>query len=111
MIAIPVLRPPELHSNWLNCEPVPFCSPTVAESPMLFSVPYTKSITFDVSCSRISKLAVDAGVPKYTALHSMLKIRFGALPETDVYMPHVPPEKDAQPAPVSVRRSSQNGAT
>ena len=81
---MPSLMPPVLHSNWLNCEPVPFCSPTVAESPVLFIVPYTKSITFDVSCSRISMFAVDAGVAKYTVLHSMLKIRFGALPLTDV---------------------------
>ncbi len=40
-------------------------------------------------------------VPKYIALHSILKIRFGAAPVTDVKTPFVPP---------SVRRSSQNGA-
>ncbi len=39
-------------------------------------------------------------VPKYIALHSILKIRFGHTPLTDVKMPFVPP---------SVRRSSQCG--
>jgi hypothetical protein len=106
----PVLMPPELHSNWLTCEPVPFCSPIVAESPVLFIVPYTKSITFDVSCIRISMLAVDVAAAKYTARHSMLNMRFGALPLIDVKIPQ-PLENDAQPAPTwSVLRSSQNGA-
>ena len=40
-------------------------------------------------------------VPKYIALHSILKIRFGAIPLIDVKMP--------LPATVSVRRSSQCG--
>ena len=30
---------------------------------------------------------------KYTVRHSMLKIRFGALPVTEVKMPHAPPGK------------------
>jgi len=64
VIRRPVLMPPVLHSNWLNIDPVSLCRPTVAESPVLFIVPYTKSMMFDVSCRRISKLAVDAGVAK-----------------------------------------------
>jgi hypothetical protein len=38
----------------------------------------------------------------------MLKMRFGALPETDVKIPQFPPGKLAQPLrPTSVRWSSQ----
>jgi hypothetical protein len=39
----------------------------------------------------------------------MLKIRFGALPVTDVKIPHVPPGNAEQPALASVRWSSQYG--
>ena len=46
---------------------------------------------------------------KYTALHSILKIRFGHTPVVEVKMPH-PPAKAEQPVPTaSVRRSSQCG--
>jgi hypothetical protein len=39
-----------------------------------------------------------------TVRHSMLKIRLGALPDTEVNTPQVPPGKLAQPArPKSVR--------
>jgi hypothetical protein len=41
----------------------------------------------------------------------MLKMRFGALPVTEVKMPQVPLGKPAQPVFTSVRWSSQYGNT
>src|SRR5438094_10218130 len=52
------------------------------------------------SYSRTSKSRALLGLLKYTARHSMLKMRLGAAPLVDVKMP--------LPAP-SVRRSSQYG--
>jgi hypothetical protein len=43
------------------------------------------------------------GVAKYTVRHSMLKIRLGAVPDTEVKTPQVPPGKAAQPLFASVR--------
>src|SRR5512147_1904409 len=59
------------------------------------------------SYRRISKFTA---VPpeKYTARHSMLKMRLGALPEVEVKTPHTPPGLPEQPACASVRRSSHN---
>jgi len=48
---------------------------------------------------------------KYTVRHSMLKIRFGALPVTEVKMPHAPPGKTEQPGFALVSWSSQYGKT
>ena len=48
---------------------------------------------------------------KYTALHSILKIRLGHVPLVEVKTPH-PLVKVEHPVPTaSVRRSSQNGLT
>src|SRR3954447_11857015 len=55
------------------------------------------------SCKRISKSTLP--VPeKYPALHSMLKMRLGAVPETEVKIPQPPVH-----VVTSVRRSSQCG--
>jgi hypothetical protein len=56
-----------------------------------------------------SKLAVWALLKKYTACHSMLKTRFGAVPETDMKMPHPFAQVEQPLKPMSVRRSSQYG--
>jgi hypothetical protein len=62
------------------------------------------------SYRRASKFAVAEVAAKYTARHSILKIRFGAVPETDVNTPQVPPGKFAQPLkPISVRMSCHTG--
>ena len=45
-------------------------------------------------------------VAKYTARHSILKIRLGAVPDTEVKIPQVPPGKAEQPGSTSVFRSS-----
>jgi hypothetical protein len=58
-----------------------------------------------------SKFARDVLGLKYTVRHSMLNIRFGALPVTDVKIPHAPPVYVEQPVLASVRRSSQCGKT
>lgn len=39
MSAMPELRPPVLHSNWVICGPAPFCTPTVALVPPDVRVP------------------------------------------------------------------------
>jgi hypothetical protein len=59
------------------------------------------------SYRRTWKFAVAVGVLKYTARHSILKIRFGAEPDTEVKIPQVPPGKLAHPACASVRKSLQ----
>jgi hypothetical protein len=46
---------------------------------------------------------------KYTVRHSILKIRLGAVPDTEVKIPQVPPGKAEQPVFASVRWSSQYG--
>src|SRR6266480_2872520 len=61
------------------------------------------------SYRRTSKSRALPGVLKYTARHSMLKTRLGAVPVVEVNMPQ-PPAKAEHPAPTwSVRRSSQYG--
>ena len=93
----------------MNCVPLPCWTPAVALVPPPPSVPYTTSKLELFSCSSTSKLAVDAGVAKYTARHSTVNTRFGADPVTDVKIPHVPPGKLEHPAFASVLRSSQCG--
>jgi hypothetical protein len=62
------------------------------------------------SYRRTSKFCVDELSANNTERHSMLNMRFGALPVTEVKTPHVPPGKLAQPLkPMSVRISSQAG--
>src|ERR1700688_175424 len=61
------------------------------------------------SYNRNSKLAVWALLAKYTACHSMLRMRFGAVPDTDVKTPHPFAQVEQPLKPVSVRRSSQYG--
>src|SRR6266403_242172 len=62
------------------------------------------------SYRRTSKFCVAELSAKSTERHSMLKIRLGALPVTEVKTPHVPPGKLAQPLkPMSVRISSHAG--
>jgi hypothetical protein len=105
---IPALNPPVLHSNCVNAVPRLLCTPTVALDPPPVTVPYTTSKLEDPSCSLISKFSGLAGLAKSTALHSMLKMRLGALPDTEVKIPH--PDVNAEhPVCVLVIRSSQCG--
>ena len=62
------------------------------------------------SYKRSSKFARVVLAPKYTVLHSMLKIRLGAVPDTEVKTPQPTPPYVVQPVPTwSVRRSSHCG--
>ena len=81
----------ELQANCVNCVPLPCWTPDVALVPPSPSVPWIISKWHEFSCSKISKLASDDGVSKYTALHSIANVRFGAVPVKAVYIPHVPP--------------------
>src|SRR5260370_8013284 len=59
------------------------------------------------SLKRPLKFSLDALLPKSTVRPSMLKIRLGVTPETEVKIPQVPPGKPEQPLkPISVRMSS-----
>jgi hypothetical protein len=61
------------------------------------------------SYKRTSKFTGTVLSAKYTARHSMLNTRLGAMPDNDVKTPH-PEAKLEQPAhPMSVRRSVQRG--
>src|ERR1043166_492617 len=85
----PSISPPVPHSNCVKCEPVSRCAPTVALSPVLpFRVPYMISKLGVFSCKRTSKSR--AGVPSEQqrfSRNSMLKMRLGAVPDTDVNTP------------------------
>ena len=62
------------------------------------------------SYKRSSKLARVVLAPKYTVLHSMLKMRLGAVPDIEVKTPQPTPPYAVQPVPTwSVRRSSHCG--
>jgi hypothetical protein len=63
------------------------------------------------SYRRAWKFPLAVGVAKYTTRHSMLKMRLGAVPDTEVKIPHVPPGKPEQPDCASVRKSDQRGKT
>src|SRR5437763_386197 len=60
-ISNPLLNSPLLHEYWVEFEPEPLCSPTVAEFPVPLSVPYTKSMREMLSYRRISKFTDTAG--------------------------------------------------
>jgi hypothetical protein len=53
------------------------------------------------SYRRTSKFCGAVSSVNSTVRHSMLKMRFGALPVTEVKTPHVPPGKLAQPEEVA----------
>ncbi|PYI49430.1 MAG: hypothetical protein DMF11_01060, partial [Verrucomicrobia bacterium] len=84
----PSISPPVLHSYCVKCEPVSRCAPTVAPKPS-FSVrkPYTNSKFGEFSCRRISKSRGTPLEQQRLARHSILKMRLGAVPVTEVNMP------------------------
>src|SRR5437867_2941456 len=80
----PWVNPPALHSNEVNRLPVSRCTPTDAPVPAMATGPYTKSKRFCPSYRRASKLVDEVVDAKNTARHSMLKMRLGATPVTEV---------------------------
>ena len=68
---------------------VPFWTPTTLLAPEGGGInpAYTKSNTPVVSCKLSSKWYVYVLEPERRATHSMLKMRSGAMPVTDVYTP------------------------
>ena len=77
-----------------------FRSPTIISNVLSGSFSYR----------RTSKFCVAELSAKSTVRHSMLKIRLGAVPDTEVNTPQFPPGKLAQPLrPKSVRISSHTG--
>src|SRR5438045_1828043 len=91
VISSPLVSPPASHSySVYRFWAVGPCTPTVALVPVCATAPYTMSNRLCPSYNRTSKLAVEPVALKYTARHSMLKMRLGALPDSDVNMPHPP---------------------
>src|SRR5438876_10402621 len=85
----PSTSPPVLHSNCVKCEPVSRCAPTVALSPVLpFRAPYMISKLGVSSCKRTSKSKTGGPSEQHKfSRNSMLKMRLGAVPDTEVNTP------------------------
>src|SRR6266487_431468 len=79
---VPELTLALLQDHWLLGDELSSV-PMVAPLPPLVTVPYTKSNLFCPSYRRTSKLTVPAILNSF-ALHSMLKMRLGAVPVVDV---------------------------
>lgn len=94
------------QKSWVKAPAAPSTPETYSWSLPGCTVPKMKSkrLLGSFSYRRTSKFAVIVLSLKYTVRHSMLKMRLGALPETEVNTPHVPPGKFEQPLkPISVR--------
>src|SRR4051812_14855592 len=106
MTSNPLLRvPPQGHA--VHCAPVPLCMPSVAAEPLPLMLPYTKSMRGPLSYRRTSKFAGRSGPLLNTARHSMLNMRLGLAPDTEVKMPQ-PLAKAEHPTCASVLRLRHN---
>jgi hypothetical protein len=84
----PSLIPPVLHSYCVYAPlPASPSTPTVALMPPSGTGPYTMSNLCCPSYSRTSKLSM-VTPSRYPALHSMLNMRSGCAPVTEVNTPH-----------------------
>src|SRR5262245_54925249 len=82
---------PVLHSNCVKRKNVSSCEPMVALMPPSSRMPSTMSKSRVASYNLTSKLARCVVFPNKTVRHSMLNIRLGAVPLTEVNMPHPVP--------------------
>jgi hypothetical protein len=69
----------------------------------------SKRLCGSFSYKRTSKFAVSLLMANRTACHSMLKMRFGAVPEMDVKMPHPFAQVEQPLKPVVVSKSCHKG--
>src|SRR5215208_6739506 len=108
MVPAVVAWPAPLQNAWVKTVAF-FCTPPVAEVLPGLAAKMTSNWLLppgSPSYSLNSRLAAAPPV-KRTVRHSMLKIRLGAVPDTEVKIPH-PPAGHVPPTP-SVLMSSQYG--